>query len=251
MKKINQLIQQWERGTVRISSYLNKAGYQKDLMKKYVSSKWLESLGYGAFKLAGDTIEWTGAVKALQEQKGLGIHPGGISAIELRGYGHYIKQGGEVIHLFGNRKETLPKWFTNQNWMNRINYVKTSLFNYKSNSLTSTVSVNNLKVKVSINELAAMEMLFLVPKVQSFEEAYLVMENLTSLRPKYVQQLLEECNSIKVKRLFMWMAEKQNHSWVEDLDLSKINFGNGKRLIVKNGALDKKYNITIPREFNG
>jgi len=52
-----------------------------------------------------------------------------------------------------------------------------------------------------------------VPKRQSFGEALQVMESLTSLRPQIVQGLLENCTSIKTKRLFMHTAEQLNHAW--------------------------------------
>jgi hypothetical protein len=35
---------------------------------------------------------------------------------------------------------------------------------------------------------------------------------------------------------------------VGKLDRSKVDFGKGKRVIVKAGILDKKYNITVPRQ---
>jgi len=45
------------------------------------------------------------------------------------------------------------------------------------------------------------------------------------------------------------MAEKVNHSWLEDLDLTKIDVRKGKRSIVKNGVYNAKYQITIPRDL--
>ena len=53
------------------------------------------------------------------------------------------------------------------------------------------------------------------------------------------------CNSIKVKRLFLYMAENILHEWFDYLNLNKINLGSGKRVISKGGKLDKKYNIVI------
>jgi len=53
-----------------------------------------------------------------------------------------------------------------------------------------------------------MEMLYLVPQKQTLNESSLIMENLVSLRPKIVQALLENCNSIKVKRLFMLLKKR-------------------------------------------
>ena len=41
------------------------------------------------------------------------------------------------------------------------------------------------------------------------------------------------------------MAEKINHSWFTEIQVGKINIGSGKRIITKNGKLDKKYNIVI------
>ena len=73
------------------------------------------------------------------------------------------------------------------------------------------------------------------------------MEGLTTLRPKLVQRLLEECKSVKVRRLFLFMAESSNHDWVKELNVEKIDLGSGKRVIVKNGVLDKKYKITVPK----
>ena len=96
-----------------------------------------------------------------------------------------------------------------------------------------------------------MEMLHLVPGKVGLEEASLIMENLVSLRPAVVQRLLEICRSVKVKRFFMYMAEKHEHQWVSQLDLSKVDFGKGKRMIVADGKLDKKYQITVPRETEG
>ncbi len=74
------------------------------------------------------------------------------------------------------------------------------------------------------------------------------MENLATLRAELVQKLLENCHSIKVKRLFMYMAEKIAHSWVEELNTDRLDFGSGKRVIVPNGVLDKKYQITVEHE---
>lgn len=61
-----------------------------------------------------------------------------------------------------------------------------------------------------------------------------------------MERLLVMCRFIKVKRLFMYMLEKQGHSWVSDLDLSKIDLDKGKRLIVPNGKYNRKYLITVP-----
>ena len=67
-----------------------------------------------------------------------------------------------------------------------------------------------------------------------------------ALTLRLVQALLERCNSVKVKRLFMVLAESFQHAWVKKLDLSKVDFGKGKRILVRGGRFDSKYNITVP-----
>jgi Transcriptional regulator, AbiEi antitoxin, Type IV TA system len=107
--------------------------------------------------------------------------------------------------------------------------------------------LNDFAIRISSPERAAMEMLYYVPLEQGFDEAERIMESLLTLRPALVQKLLETCNSVKVKRLFMYMAEKSSLPCVERLDLGKVDFGKGDRTVLEGGRLDPKYRITIPR----
>jgi hypothetical protein len=75
------------------------------------------------------------------------------------------------------------------------------------------------------------------------------MENLVTLRVEIVQQLLVICQSVKVKRLFMYMSEKCGHPWVSEIDTQSIYLGKGKRMVVQGGMYDKKYHITVPRNY--
>jgi hypothetical protein len=75
------------------------------------------------------------------------------------------------------------------------------------------------------------------------------MQGLTTLRPKLLQQLLEQCNSIKVKRLFLYMATKAGHDWKNRLDLGKLDLGSGDRSITKGGAYNAQFGITVPEEL--
>lgn len=249
MDKINQLLKEWERGTIKLSSHLRGMGYQKDLLKKYKESNWLESLGYGAYKLSGDQVGWYSGIEALQNQKSSNIHPGGKSALELKGYAHYIRHGQQSIRIFGNHKENLPAWFKNQEWSKSLIFTQTKLFDYNDGELYTIVTFEGVELKISIPEMAVMELLFEIPMNQTFDEAVKIMENLMTLRPKKVQYLLENCNSVKVKRIFMCMAEIVNHNWVVELDLTRIDFGKGDRMIVRDGTFNKKYGITVPREY--
>lgn len=244
-------MREWQKGTVKLSSTLQKMGYERELLKKYVMSGWLESIGYGAFKISGDDITWQGAINALQNQKNSKIHSGGKTALILKGYSHYLGVSLNRVDLFGNTPETLPKWFKDNDWEVQVNYIQTKIFDYSNVDYYTTILYKEFELLISSPELAAMEMLYLVPKVQSFDEAAKIMEGLTTLRPELIQRLLEQCNSVKVKRLFLFIAEKHDHTWMKELNLERINLGSGKRSIVVDGVLNKKYQITIPREYAG
>jgi hypothetical protein len=94
-----------------------------------------------------------------------------------------------------------------------------------------------------------MECLYLVPDEQDLVECFHFMESMNNIRPTQVQSLLENCDSIKVNRLFLYLAEKVNHEWFSRIDISKIDLGSGKRSIVKNGVYNSKYQITVPKEL--
>ena len=75
------------------------------------------------------------------------------------------------------------------------------------------------------------------------------MESLTTLRPRLLQYLLEGCTSQKVKRLFLYMAEKANHPWYKSLKTDNIELGSYRQMIVPKGKYIRKYNMTIPTEL--
>lgn len=244
------MLQQWPSGKVATLRWLSSLGVDRRLADKYVQSGWLERLGHGAYKRAGATVDWAGAVHALQTQVGLAAHPGGITAVELRGYTHHLAFGAREVVLFGHPGTKLPAWFEAHSWSRPVTLVTTGVFPGTEKN-TSTLPVGEVDLEVATLERAALEMMYLVPKRQSYEEAFQVMESLTSLRPQVVQQLLEGCTSVKTKRLFMHAAERANHSWLKRLDLSKVDFGSGRRTIHAGGRLDKKYDLVVADPAQG
>ncbi len=247
MNKLTELIKAWPRGAVLPLSYLKKYGITREHVKQYKRSGWLENIGLGAYCLKGDKIEWPGAVFGLQQQRT--VHIGGKSALELKGFGHYVASDIKTLYLFDTCKRPLPRWFLSKKWGPKIHFTNSTLFTEIIETSITQISLNGLPLKISVPERAILEMLYFVPQQQSFEEAMNIMEALTTLRPELLQSLLENCRSIKAKRLFLFMAEKHNHFWFSYLNKEKINLGKGKRQIVAEGTLDKKYLITVPKEY--
>lgn len=249
--KLNQLLAKWPSQVVYTCSWLNDHGFGYDLINKYRKSGWLIGIGHGAVARAGDEVKWEGGVYAIQTQLKLPIHVGGKSALLLKGYGHFIPQGeGWLLSLFSSPDIKLPTWFKTYHWNAKPQLVTSKNFLQEPDVGLSNHQMGTFSIQVSSPERAIFEYLSQVPQSESFEEAKLLMEGLTTLRPKIVQRLLESSQSIKVKRLFLFLAEECNHSWVKKLEVSKINLGKGKRMIEKDGAFNSKYEITIPKSMS-
>ena len=61
-----------------------------------------------------------------------------------------------------------------------------------------------------------------------------------------VQKLLEACGSVKVTRLFLYLADKHNHAWFNHLTTNSLNFGKGKKVLAERGSYNDKYRIVVP-----
>lgn len=245
--KINRLISSQPHGVVFLSAWLKAQGYSLDLQQRYKKSKWLESIGTGAMKRFGDKVGYEGAIYALQAQSGLTIHPGGRTALSILGKAHYLELGPTRVVLFGAKGEKLPAWFRKHSWGVKVDY-------YSPVFLPSDVGLVDVEqtsftIKVSGAARAIMECLYLAPDKQDLLECYELMEGLNNLRPNLVQLLLEQCSSVKVKRLFLYMAEKARHDWLSHVALEEIDMGSGKRSLVSNGVYNSKYRLTVPKEL--
>ena len=246
-KKLNPLLTQWKRGTVYTQTYLSQLGYNHNLVKLYRRSGWIESIGSGAYKLSGDKVDWFGGLYALQQQKKIAVHIGGRTALELKGFAHYGRVSSEKCFIYANSGVIIPKWFKNYNWGVEVVFKATNLLPPNLKVSITEYLHKEVTVKISVPERAALEMLYYVPSMQGFDEASKIIESLMSLRVDLLHKLLKQCNSVKVKRLFLYLAEKSELPWFDQLDQGKINLGSGKRVIIPGGVLDKKYQITVKK----
>jgi hypothetical protein len=178
----------------------------------------------------------------------MNIHIGGRSAFGLLELAHYLQVNEQEITLFTEERTALPAWFLNAEWETKIRLLRFSLFTDKTLGLTD-YQEGELTVKISDAARAMMECLYLCPIQFPLSETFELMEGLATLRPAIVQSLLEQCKSVKVKRLFLYFAEKIGHSWFKYLDTNKINIGAGDRSLSENGAYVAKYKLVLPKEI--
>jgi len=122
-------------GYVVTGDWLESFGISRNLQKYYLKSGWLESIGRSAFKKPGDTVEWQGALHAIQKQTGIKVHVGGLSALALQGFGHFVRLSDESLHLFSPLKTKLPKWFIDCDWKLEIHIPSSCIERFTSDQM--------------------------------------------------------------------------------------------------------------------
>ncbi len=253
--KLNQLLQHWPQGAAAPTAWLKKNGISRQLLDRYEEYDWVTRVAKGVVLRKGDKLTWQGVVYAVQKLQGLRVWVGGKSALEIKGLGHYLVMNTiPTLWLYSSSLSRLPKWVFELKKIAQFQFQHTKLFSDKTLEIPTRGidflehEFDRLNMTYSSPERAIFELLEGVPAKQTFEEAKLIFENLAILRSHVVQSLLENCTSIKAKRLFLYFAEESGHSWFSKLNLSKVNLGKGKRAISPKGRFNAKYQILIPRE---
>lgn len=245
--KLNQLLKYWQSGGLFFSSWLKKNGYSDQLMQQYRKSGWFSPLSKGVMYRTGDKLSSFAALSSYNTQINKNFYVGAHSALELSGFNHYIPMGKPVLMIGHSQHEEVPGWMTDTDFEYELKFFSTKVF---LNPQFIFVNKGNYKILTSIPEQAFLECLLLAPKQYNYMDLFYIMEQLTTLRTEVVQELLENTNNIKIKRLFLYMAQKARHDWFDRLDKDKINLGSGKQKLVENGVYLPEYMITIPKELN-
>jgi hypothetical protein len=235
-------------GAVVTAPHLVDLGISRGLQSYYVRNNWLEPVGRGAYKIPEDVIEWPAMLNAVQQQTKSEVHLGALSALHFQIYATYMRMPGKRrLQVFTGLKKPLPAWFANYQGSFCTEHHQTNFLPEKL--MVREEEKDNFRIKVASNERAMMECLFLAPKFLSLVDCYRVMLGMTTLVPEYMMELLQQCQSVKVKRLFLYMGERAEQMWFDDLDTDQIDLGSGKRSFEKNGIYIPKYRMVMPKAF--
>jgi hypothetical protein len=244
--KLNHLLQKNNPGGLYFSAWLKENGYSDQLLKSYRDSGWLKALSRGVMYRTGDKLRTFAVLESWNGQLGKHYHIAAHSALELSGFNHYVPMGKPKLIICHPKEEAVPYWMKNGDFDFSLIFFSTEAF---SSPKIESIRADYPDMLVSLPEQAFLECLLLAPKQYSYMDLYYVMEHLATLRPSLVQELLENTNSLKIKRMFLYMAEKASHQWFKYLNPEKIELGSAKHQLVKNGIYVPKYKITVPREL--
>jgi len=248
MSKINQVLLDWIPGDIHGLAWFAKKGVEQRLAYSYFESGILKKIGPGVFARYGDELDWIGVVRFLQDELELPLHVAGRTALELQGHGHYVMKGKKTIYLTSYESRSLPSWV--KMVMAPLQFVISRSKLLPEEEFLIAYSERNFKIYTASRELAILEFIDNLDLSNSLETVENYMNSLRTLRPKVMQEVLEKCSSIKVKRTFLYLAEKLALPFVKELKFKNISLGQGKRVIVKNGELNKKYQITVDRNYD-
>ena len=73
------------------------------------------------------------------------------------------------------------------------------------------------------------------------------MDGLVDLRPKVVADLLRACRSVRVKRLFLMLADQAGHPWLRRADL--VGVGHGKRSVADGVVYVAAHRLAMPPDM--
>jgi len=266
---LNRFLLALPEGFLADSAWLQAQGLSRSSIRDYVDRGWLEKIASRVYRrpsqVANDPLRWDVVVLSLQQVMHKALHVGGRTAVELSGYAHYLKAGEtSTVYLYG---QGAPSWLTALRSSARFELrpdrlfassgtgVEMRRFDLRSGEASAPTKDAERKspwewsLTMSVPERAILEMMDELPQHESFHQVDAVMEGMANLRPQLLQRLLQECKSVKVKRLFLWYADRQKHSWLKHLDRSAIDLGRGKRQLVPAGRFDARYQITLPAEL--
>lgn len=271
-RPLNRLLTSLPAGPLVDTAWLKAQGISRTSVHDYVQRGWLERVAPRVYRRptsasAAKTLRWDMAVISAQRIAGSTFHVGGLTALELLGQGHYARLGGErPVHLY-DAEGTVPSWLLKLSTDATFIMHKRTLFSAPmvglewrrfdpgTERLGAAVSSPDVSepwdyfLRLAGAERAAVELVDDVPQGVGFEHADTIFQGLTTLRPRLVTALLEGCASIRAKRLFLFFADRHDHSWVKHIDRRNIDLGRGKRQLVAGGRLDPRYQITVPQSF--
>lgn len=261
--KLNRLLQVLGDADLVSARWLRAHGYSTSLVARYVSSGWLHAPARGVYTLPRSEPGWDGVLRTLQRREGLRLHAGGRFALAWHGHEHYLRLGEATkATLYG--PDRLPRWATQLPLDEPLVHCGRGPFdptplNFEDAADGEQLYAEGLERQADSNmvgevvmaspERAMLELCDDRPGADLVYEADAVMQGLAGLRPELVTRLLQQCRSVKAKRLFLALAERHQHAWLPRVALDNLDLGSGKRMLVPGGRLHPKYLITLPADL--
>ncbi|MBQ8976287.1 MAG: AbiEi antitoxin N-terminal domain-containing protein, partial [Succinivibrionaceae bacterium] len=114
--KIQQILEVAPNESVLFGSWLSSQGLDARGQYAYMKSGWLDRISKGVYKIHGTEPSLFVAVSSYNTQLGKSCVVGAYTALELRGYSHYLSMGKPKAYLFTDKSNKLPLWLLKEEW---------------------------------------------------------------------------------------------------------------------------------------
>ena len=258
-QNLKKLLEAVPAGYLVDATWLVSQGFAYESFRDYVKRGWLERITRGVFRRPipntpnsppSNSIDWKTCILSMQHIMGHDLHVGGTTALGAQGHAHYLRLGESApVWVYG---DSIPNWLGKLPTDAPINIRSRSLFADPKLGVTEG-NANGLPwdwgLTLSTPERAILEVMDELPDHESFHTLDMVFENLTTLRPRLLSDLLQDCRKIKVKRLFFVFADRHDHPWRKRIDPQTFDLGSGDRALVPGGKIHPRYRIVVPQDF--
>ncbi len=262
ISRLKHLINEVPPGFIFDAAWLKTRGIDSKSIHHYVNQGWIERIVRGVYRrplpnyIQSGELSWQIVLLSCQRLMTRKVHLGGINALDYATNSNSIRpRTCQAVHFYGDA----PKWIYRLPTTDRIMIHKSSLFGESSVGVIEdgllaynknyVVQIWHWPVRVSSCERAILEMIAQLSGYSDFEIINRQFQSLKFLCPELLTQLLKDCVSIKVKRLFCAYADMYKFSWKNDLDMTQIDLGRGPRALVPGGRFHPNYEISLPDFF--
>ena len=156
--KIQQILETAPNESVLFGSWLSSQGLDARGQYAYMKSGWLDRISKGVYKIHGTEPSLFAAVSSYNTQLSKSCVVGAYTALELRGYSHYLSMGKPMVYLFTDKSNKLPSWLLKEEWDMTIKYMTTSFLGDELLGV-ETMTINQHDLLVSSPERAMLECL--------------------------------------------------------------------------------------------
>ena len=237
-----------DEGLIVNRKWLKQKGFSRTAIDYFLRSGRLKPIYTGFYRKPGPPLKWQNIIYSFSKM-GYHLHVGHLSALNFQGFQQFIdfKMKVDIFIYSDNKFPNWPNSIVKNGFMRQLS--RNPFPEYYDNGLIDIpFGTWDWPIKYSSPERAFIEYFSTLSSKEEIEIALLMMESAFNFRPELIQDLLMNCKQVKAKRLFLWMGKKINHNWYDYIDQKRINTGSGKRQIIKGGALDKDFLITVPKE---
>ena len=241
------------------AAWLVSQGIAYESFRDYVKRGWLDRITRGVFRRplpstaatpTSNSIDWKTCILSTQHIMGHDLHVGGTTALGEQGHAHYLRLGESApVWVYG---DSIPNWLVKLPMDAPIRTRPRSLFADPKLGLIEGKTTGqpwDWGLTMSTPERAILEAMDELPDHESFHTLDMVFENLTTLRPRLLSDLLQSCRKIKVRRLFFVFADRHDHPWRKRIDPQAFDLGSGDRALIQGGKIHPRYRIMVPEDF--